>query len=191
MGVTQSIYYSSILNFKLRPFKWLTQLTTCYNQIGSYWLDNSVPPFLWLVSAWYVPCHKAETISTWCLEHDMACIVTRSQAKRAPKLCITDVHLTNLKQRHCPVMLDLWTKISVDCFQHFVESVPWVIKAFLKVKGHLPLQGIPNVVATKDMFSFCHIFSKYINHDFPQSYKVEPVVTPLQLQLSDVIWAYY
>ncbi len=48
-----------------------------------------------------------------------------------------DVQPTNLQQ----LMLDehaimsIWTKISEECFQHLVESMPRRIKAVLKTKG--------------------------------------------------------
>ncbi len=47
---------------------------------------------------------------------------------------IMDVHLTNLQQLH-DVIMSIWTKISEECFQHLVESIPRRIKAVLKAKG--------------------------------------------------------
>ncbi len=32
-------------------------------------------------------------------------------------------------------IMSIWTKISEECFQHFVESMPRRIKAVLKAKG--------------------------------------------------------
>jgi len=45
-----------------------------------------------------------------------------------------DVHPTNLHQLQ-DAILSIWTKISKECFQHLVESMPRRIKAVLKVKG--------------------------------------------------------
>ncbi len=45
-----------------------------------------------------------------------------------------DVQPTNLQQLHDAIM-SIWTKISEECFQHLVESMPQRIKAVLKAKG--------------------------------------------------------
>ncbi len=47
---------------------------------------------------------------------------------------IIDVQLTNLQQLRDAIM-SIWTKISEECFQHIVESMPQIIKAVLKAKG--------------------------------------------------------
>ncbi len=44
-----------------------------------------------------------------------------------------DVELTNLQELRDAIMT-IWTKISEECFQHIVESMPRRIKAVLKVK---------------------------------------------------------
>ncbi len=48
-----------------------------------------------------------------------------------------DVQLTNLQKLRDAIM-SIWTKISEECFQHFVESMPRRIKAVLKAKGVQP-----------------------------------------------------
>ncbi len=50
------------------------------------------------------------------------------------KICIMDVQPTNLLQLHDAIM-SIWTKISEECFQHLVKSMPRRIKAVLKTKG--------------------------------------------------------
>ncbi len=45
-----------------------------------------------------------------------------------------DVQPTNLQQL-CDAIMSIWTKISEECFQHLVESMPQIIKAVLKAKG--------------------------------------------------------
>ncbi len=45
-----------------------------------------------------------------------------------------DVQPTNLQQL-CDVIMSIWTKISKECFQHLVKSMPRRIKAVLKAKG--------------------------------------------------------
>ncbi len=48
-----------------------------------------------------------------------------------------DVQTTNLQQL-CDAIMTIWTKISEQCFQHLVESMPRRIKAVLKTKGVQP-----------------------------------------------------
>ncbi len=45
-----------------------------------------------------------------------------------------DVQPTNLQQLRYAIM-SMCTKISEECFQHLVESIPRRIKAVLKAKG--------------------------------------------------------
>ncbi len=47
---------------------------------------------------------------------------------------IMDVQPTNLQQLRDAIM-SIWTKISEECFQNLVESMPQRIKAVLKAKG--------------------------------------------------------
>ncbi len=47
-----------------------------------------------------------------------------------------DVQPTNLQQLRDAIM-SIWTKISEECFQHLVESMPRRIKAVLKAKVFL------------------------------------------------------
>ncbi len=100
--------------------------------------DYSVPIF------W---CHKAQIISDWFLEHDNEFTLLK-WPPQSPNLNsiehlwdvvereirIMDVQLTNLQQLRDAIM-SIWTKISEECFQYFVESMPWIIKAVLKAKG--------------------------------------------------------
>ncbi len=44
-----------------------------------------------------------------------------------------DVQPTNLQQLR-DALMSIWTKISEECFQHLVESMPRRIKAVLKAK---------------------------------------------------------
>ncbi len=48
-----------------------------------------------------------------------------------------DVQPTNLQQL-CDDIMSKQTKISEECFQHLVESMPRIIKAVLKAKGVQP-----------------------------------------------------
>ncbi len=49
------------------------------------------------------------------------------------------VQPTNLQQLQ-EAITSIWTKISEECFQHLVESMPRGLKAALKAKGR-PLQA--------------------------------------------------
>jgi len=49
------------------------------------------------------------------------------------ELCGLDVHPTNVHQLQNAI-LSIWAKISKECFQHLVESMPHRIKAVLKAK---------------------------------------------------------
>ncbi len=49
-----------------------------------------------------------------------------------------DVQPTNLQQLRDNNIMSIWTKISEECFQHLVESMPQRNKAVLKAKGVQP-----------------------------------------------------
>ncbi len=93
------------------------------------------------------PCHKAQIISDWFLEHDNAFTLLKwppqsPDLNPIEHLCdvvereihIMDVQPTNLQQLRDTIM-SIWTNISEECFQHLVESMPRRIKAVLKAKG--------------------------------------------------------
>ncbi len=44
---------------------------------------------------------------------------------------------TNVQQLHDAIM-SIWTKVSEECFQNLVESMPRRVKAVLKAKGGPP-----------------------------------------------------
>ncbi len=91
-------------------------------------------------------CHKAQIISDWFLEHDNE-FTLLEWPPQSPDLSpiehlwdvvereihIMDVQTTNLQQL-CDAIMTIWTKISEECFQHLVESMPRRIKAVLKAK---------------------------------------------------------
>ncbi len=91
--------------------------------------------------------HKAQIISDWFLEHDNEFTLLKwppqsPDLNPIEHLCdvvereihIMDVQMTNL-QKLCDAITSIWTKISEECFQHLVESMPRRIKAVLKAKG--------------------------------------------------------
>ncbi|KAK0135460.1 Transposable element Tcb2 transposase [Merluccius polli] len=93
------------------------------------------------------PCHKARIISDWFLEHDNEFTVLKWPPQSPDlnpiehlwdvverEIRIMDVQPTNLQQLRDAIM-SIWTKLSEECFQYLVESVPRRIKAVLKAKG--------------------------------------------------------
>ncbi len=80
---------------------------------------------------------------------------------------IMDVQPTNL-QKLCDAIISIWTKISEECFQHLVESMPQRIKAVLKAKAGPTRykQGVPNKVAGECLYyttSQKFLISKILN----------------------------
>ncbi len=109
-------------------------MTTVYHLLMYFQQDNA-------------PCHKAQIISDWFLEHDNEFTLLK-RPPQSPDLnpiehlwdvvereiLIMDVQTTNLQQL-CDAIMTIWTNISEQCFQHLVESTPRRIKAVLKTKG--------------------------------------------------------
>ncbi len=121
--------YLSIVADHVHPF-----MTTVYHLLMYFQQDNA-------------PCHKAQIISDWFLEHDNEFTLLK-WSPQSPDLnpiehlwdvvereiYIMDEQPTNLQQLRDAIM-SIWTKISEECFQHLVESIPRRIKAVLKAKG--------------------------------------------------------
>ncbi len=122
--------YLSIVAEHVHPF-----MTTVYpSSDGFFHPDNA-------------PCHKAQLISDWFLEHDNEFTLLKWPPQSPDlnpiehlwdvvewEIRIMDVQPTNLQPLRDAFML-IWTKISEECFQHLVESMPRRIKAVLKAKG--------------------------------------------------------
>ncbi len=122
--------YLSIVADHVHPF-----MTTVYPSSDGYFQQDNAP------------CHKAQIISDWFLEHDNELILLKWPPQSPdlnPKehiwdvvereIHIMDVQPTNLQQLRDAIMT-IWTKISQECFQHLVESMPRRIKSVLKAKG--------------------------------------------------------
>ncbi len=82
------------------------------------------------------PCHKAQIISDWFLEHDSEFTLLKWPPQSPDlntiehlwdvverEIHIMDVQPTNLQQL-CDAIMLIWTKIAEECFQHLVESMP-------------------------------------------------------------------
>jgi len=96
------------------------------------------------------PCQKAHINTNWFLEHDNEFTVLQWPPQSPDlnpidhlwgvvqwEIRIIDVQPTNLQQLRNAIM-SIWTKISEECFQYLVESMPRRIKAVLKAKGVQP-----------------------------------------------------
>ncbi len=121
--------YLSIVADHVHPF-----MTTVYPSYNGYFQQDA-------------PCHKAQIISDWFLEHDNEFTLLKWPPESPDlnpiehlwdvveqEIRIMDVQPTNLHQL-CFAIRSIWTKISEKCFQHLVESMPRRIKAVLKAKG--------------------------------------------------------
>ncbi|KAK0144727.1 Transcription factor 25 [Merluccius polli] len=110
-------------------------MTTVYPSSDGYFQQDNAP------------CHKARIISDWFLEHDNEFTVLKWPPQSPDlnpiehlwdvverEIRIMDVQPTNLQQLRDAIM-SIWTKLSEECFQYLVESVPRRIKAVLKAKG--------------------------------------------------------
>ncbi len=94
----------------------------------------------------HAPCHKAQIISDWFLEHDNEFTLLK-WPPQSPDLSliehlwdvvereirIMDVQPTNVQQLRDAIM-SIWTKISEECFKHLVESMPRRIKGIVHPK---------------------------------------------------------
>ncbi len=119
--------YLSIVANHVHPF-----MTTVYPSSDGYFQKDNAP------------CHKAQILSDWFLEHDNEFTLLKWPPQSPDlnpiqhlwdvverEICILDVQPTNLQQLRDAIM-SIWTKISEECFQHLVESMPWRIRAVLK-----------------------------------------------------------
>ncbi len=133
--------YRSIVADHVHPF-----MTTVYHLLMYFQQDNAA-------------CHKAQIISDWFLEHDNEFTLLKWPPQSPDlnplehlwdvverEIHIMDVQPTNLQQL-CDAIMSIWTKISEEYFQHFVESMPQIMKAVLKAKGFQP--GTSNVYIIK------------------------------------------
>ncbi len=111
--------YLSIVADHLHPF-----MTTVYPSSDGYFQQDNAS------------CHKAHIISDWFLEHDNEFTLHKWHLWDVVEreIRIMDVQPINLQQLR-DTFMSIWTKISEECLQHLVESIPRRIKAVLKAKG--------------------------------------------------------
>ncbi len=92
------------------------------------------------------PCHKAQIISDWFLEHDNEFTLLKwppqspdlNPIEQLWDVVEREIHIMDVQPINllllCDAIMSIRTKISEECFQHLVESMPWRIKAVLKAK---------------------------------------------------------
>ncbi len=116
--------YLSIVADHVHPF-----MTTVYPSSDGYFQQDNAP------------CHKAQIISDWFLEHDNKFTLLK-WPPQSPDLnpiehlwdvVKREIHIIDVQQLRGAIM-SIWTKISKECFQHLVECMPRIIKAVLKAK---------------------------------------------------------
>ncbi len=116
--------YLSIVADRVLPF-----MTTVYTSSDGYFQQDNAP------------CHKVQIISDWFLEHDNEFTLLKWPPQSPDpnpiehrwyvverEIWIMDVQPTNLQQLRDAIM-SIWSKISEECFQHLVESMPRRMKA--------------------------------------------------------------
>ncbi len=109
-------------------------MTTVYPSSDGYFQQDNTP------------CHKAQIILDWFLEHDNEFTLLKCPPQSPDlnpiehlwdvverEIRIMDVQPTNLQQL-CDAIMTIWTKISEECFKHLVESVT-KNKKTVKAKG--------------------------------------------------------
>ncbi len=119
--------------------------TTAYLSIVALWLQFT--HLLMYFQQDNAPCHKAQIISDWFLEHENEFTFLKWPPQSPDlnpiehlwdvverEIHIMDVQPTNLQQLRDDIM-SIWTKISEEYFQHLVESMPQILKAVLMAKG--------------------------------------------------------
>ncbi len=120
--------YLSIVADHVHPF-----MTTVFPSSDGYFQQDNAP------------CHKAQIISDWFLEHDNEFTLLKWPPQSPDlnpiehlldvverEIHIMDVQPTNLQQLRDAIM-SIWTKISEKCLQHLIESMPRIIKAVQEV----------------------------------------------------------
>ncbi len=141
---------NGVRDFFLAHFGPLVPIEHRLNKPRSTWvllLTMFIPLWLQCTIFWctssrimqHVTKHLRLVSWTWQWVHftQMASTVTRSQFNRAlwdvveREIHIMDVQPTNLQQL-CDAIISICTKISEECFQNLVESMPRRIKAVLK-----------------------------------------------------------
>ncbi len=121
--------YLSIVADHVHPF-----MTTVYPSSDGYFQQDNAP------------CHKAQIISDWFLEHDNEFTLLK-WPPQSPDLNLIE-HLWDVVEREIHIMCSqqicsncvmlscqYGPKSLRKCFQHLVESMPRRIKAVLKTKG--------------------------------------------------------
>ncbi len=125
--------YLSIVADLVHPF-----MTTVYSSSDGYFQQDNAP------------CHKAQIISDWFLEHDNAFTLLKWPPQSPDlsliehlwdvverEICIMDVQPTNLQQLHDAIM-SIWTNISEECFNTLLDLCHEELRQFWRQKRVQP-----------------------------------------------------
>ncbi len=139
-------------------------MTTVYHLLMYFQQDNA-------------PCHKAQIISDWFLEHENEFTLLKWPPQSPDlnpiehlwdvverEIHIMDVQPTNLQQLR-DAIVPIWTNISEECFQHLVESMPRRIKAVLKATGTSKvylIKWLVSVCVCVYIYKYIYIYIQYI-----------------------------
>ncbi len=126
---SEQMSFTVLGEWHVHPF-----MTTVYSSSDGYFQQDNAPR------------HKAQIISDCFLEHNNEFTLLKCPPQSPDlnpiehlwdvverEIHIMDVQPTNLQQL-CDSIMSIWTKISEECFQNLVESMPRRIKAVLKAK---------------------------------------------------------
>ncbi len=91
-----------------------------------------------------------------------------------------DVQTTNLQQL-CDAIMTIWTKISEECFQHLVESMPRRIKAKGVQPGTSRVYLIKWSVYINEMFITVQQILTY--NDLNISSSISPIICLIKMRL--------
>ncbi len=116
----------SIVADHVHPF-----MTTVYPSSDGYFQQDNAA------------CHKAQIISDWFLEHNIEFTLLKwppqspdvNPIEHLWDVVEREIFIMDVQQQPRDAIMSIWTKISEECFQHLVESIPPRIKAVLKAKG--------------------------------------------------------
>ncbi len=119
--------YLSIVADHVHPF-----MTTVYIFFWCFQQDNA-PLQSSIISDWFLEHENEFTLLKWPPQSPDLHPIEHLWDVVERDIHIMDVQPTNLQQLRDAIM-SIWTKISEECFQHLVESMPRRIKAVLKAK---------------------------------------------------------
>ncbi len=114
------------------------------------------------------PCHKAQIISDWFLEHDNEFTLLKWPPQSSDLNPIEhlldvvewEIHIMDVQPRNQQLydaIMSIWTNISEECFQNLVESMPQRIK--------FPSEGNFYATSSRGRYGNASSVTGYPKHD--------------------------